>query len=159
MDLSGTSVVAYSGIAYMAGGLEFSRDSTGAIGPQINATFSNLDGLSRDDRLRYDTPRFGGFKASASVIDGGSWDVAGRFSGEVSGAKVAGAVAYAERLCRLLSGYFDHSRSIYAVCSGQPPVSANVEAFVDFMELYFNPSHGRKNGRASVLQSVGPRPT
>ena len=93
VDLSGTSVVAYSGIADMAGGLEFSTDSTGAIGPQINAAFSNFDGLSRDDRLRYDTPRFGGFMASASVIDGGSWDVAGRFSGDVSGTKVAGAVA------------------------------------------------------------------
>jgi outer membrane murein-binding lipoprotein Lpp len=96
VDLSGTSVVAYSGIADMAGGLEFSTDSTGAIGPQINAAFSNFDGLSRDDRLRYDTPRFGGFMASASVIDGGSWDVAGRFSGDVSGTKVAGAVAYAD---------------------------------------------------------------
>ena len=96
VDLSGTSVVAYSGIADMAAGLEFSTDSTGAIGPQINAAFSNFDGLSRDDRLRYDTPRFGGFMASASVIDGGSWDVAGRFSGDVSGTKVAGAVAYAD---------------------------------------------------------------
>jgi outer membrane murein-binding lipoprotein Lpp len=96
VDLSGTSVVNYSGIADMAGGLEFGEDSTGAIGPQINATFSNFDGLSRDDRLRYDTPSFSGFKVSTSVIDGGSWDVAGRYSGDFSGTKVAGAVGYAD---------------------------------------------------------------
>ncbi len=80
VDLSGTAVVAYSGIGDMAGGLEFGKDSTGAIGPQIKDVFSQMDGLSRDDRLRYDTPSFGGFKASASAIDGGSWDVAGRFT-------------------------------------------------------------------------------
>ncbi len=63
------------------------------------------------------------------------------------------------RLCRLLPGHFDHSRSIYAVSSGQPPVSANVEAFMEFMELCFNASPGRTSGKAPVLQSVAPRPS
>jgi len=65
----------------------------------------------------------------------------------------------AGRLCRLLPRHLDHSRSIYAVCSGQPPVSANVEAFMEFMELCFNAAPGRTNGRAPVLQGVAPRPT
>ncbi len=50
----------------------------------------------------------------------------------------------AGRLCRLLPGHLDRSRSVYAVCSGQPPVSPNVEAFVEFIELCFNPSHGSR---------------
>lgn len=93
VDLSGTSVVAYSGIADMAGGIEF--QDAGVAGPQINEVFSNFDGLSRDDRIRYDTPGFGGFKLSASHADSRKSDVALRFSGDIgAGLKLAAAVAY-----------------------------------------------------------------
>lgn len=89
VDLSGTSVVAYSAIADMAGGLEFDN------GREIGDAFSNFDGLSRDDRLRYDTPNFGGFSLSASSVESDDWDGALRFSGEIAGIRTAAAVAYA----------------------------------------------------------------
>ena len=108
VDLSGTAVIAYSGIADLAGGIAFSDNNV--LGPRINQAFSNFDGLSRDDRLRYDTPSFGGFKASASAIEGGSWDIAGRFSGDISGTKVAGAVAYANASSR--QGFEQYNGSI-----------------------------------------------
>ncbi len=95
VDLSGTSVVAYSGIADMAGGIAFAA-SGGALGPRINQAFSNFDGLSRDDRVRYDTPKFMGFQGSASAVDGGSWDAAARFAGNFAGTKVVSALAYAD---------------------------------------------------------------
>lgn len=57
----------------------------------------------------------------------------------------------AGRLCRVLPKYFDFSRSIYAVRSGQQPASPSVEAFVEFLELCFDASHHRPNGRAPVL--------
>lgn len=103
VDLSGTAVVAYSGIEDMAGGIAFA-DSTGALGPRINQAYNQFDGLSRDDRLRYDTPSFGGFKASVSAVDGGAWDAALRFSGDVSGTKIAAAAAFADAESR---GGFD----------------------------------------------------
>ena len=90
VDLSGTSVVGYSGIADLAGGLEFDNDR------EIGDAFSNFDGLSRDDRLRYDTPNFGGFVLSASAVESDEWDAALRFSGEVGGIRTAAAVAYAD---------------------------------------------------------------
>ena len=90
VDLSGTTVVAYSSISDMAGGLEFEN------GTQIKDAFSNFDGLSRDDRLRYDTPNFGGFTVSASSVESDDWDGAVRFSGEISGVRTAAAIAYAE---------------------------------------------------------------
>ena len=90
VDLSGTAVVGYSGISDLAGGLEFQN------GTQINQAFSNFDGLSRDDRLRYDTPNFGGFTLSASAVESDEWDAALRFSGEIAGVQAAGAVAYAD---------------------------------------------------------------
>ena len=92
VDLSGTAVVGYSGIADLAGGLEFDN------GTQINEAFSNFDGLSRDDRLRYDTPNFGGFTVSASAVESDEWDAALRFSGDIGGVRAAAAVAYADSI-------------------------------------------------------------
>ena len=94
VDLSGTDVVAYSGIADMAGGIAFAT-SGNVLGPRINQAFNNFDGLSRDDRIRYDTPSLAGFTASASAVDGGSWDAALRFAGDFGGIKTVAAVAYA----------------------------------------------------------------
>jgi hypothetical protein len=94
VDLSGTSVIAYSGIGDMAGGIAFSDNNV--LGPRIGQVFSNFDGLSRDDRIRYDTPSFSGFKGSVSAIEGGAVDMGLRFSGEFSGTKVVAAGAWAD---------------------------------------------------------------
>jgi predicted porin len=94
VDLSGTSVIAYSDINDMSGGIAF--QDGGVLGPRISQVFSNFDGLSRDDRLRYDTPNFGGFTASASAVDGDAYDVAARFAGEVGDTKIAAAIGYAD---------------------------------------------------------------
>ena len=90
IDLSGTSVVAYSGVADLASGLEFSGTSTQDVGD----AFSNFDGLSRQDRIRYDTPTFAGFRLSASVEDDEGWDVALRYAGEFGFGEIAAGVAY-----------------------------------------------------------------
>ncbi len=65
----------------------------------------------------------------------------------------------AGRLCRVLPGHFDLSRSVYAVWSGPEPASPSVEAFVEFLELCFDASHDRTNGRVPALPDPGPRPT
>ncbi|WP_342078510.1 porin [Yoonia sp. SS1-5] len=101
VDLSGTTVVGYSGVEDTAGGVQF-RDSDGAfIGTTVGDAFTNLDGLSRRDRLRYDTPSFGGLTLSASVgadaedADETFYDVAAAYKGDFGGVQVAGALAYA----------------------------------------------------------------
>jgi len=96
VDLSGTAVIGYSGIADFAGGLQFQEDGV-LSGTDIGYTFSNLDGLSRDDRLRYDTPVFKGAKLSTSVIADDRFDVALRYSREILGAhEFEAAIAYAD---------------------------------------------------------------
>ncbi len=64
-DLSGTRVVTTSAIADMAGGINFHKDgmSTSII---IDDLYSNLDGNSRRNRVRYDTPVFFGFQFRVS---------------------------------------------------------------------------------------------
>ena len=92
VDLSGTAVVTYSSVADMAGGIEFG----GLGGTPISTVYSNMDGLSRDDRIRYDTPSFNGFTVSASNADSAKYDIAGRFAGSLdSGMKIAAAAGYA----------------------------------------------------------------
>lgn len=97
VDLSGTTVVAYSGTSDLAGGLSFKNANTGASLATIGESYSNLDGRSRDDRIRYDTPTYNGFKASTSFTDGESADFALRYSGDFRqvNSKFAAAVAYA----------------------------------------------------------------
>lgn len=98
VDLSGTTVIAYSDVKQFVGGYSFSNERDESIEgtPKVKDVFNNLDGLSRDDRVRYDTPSFAGFTVSASVLPQEAWDAALRYSGEFGGTKVAAAVAYAD---------------------------------------------------------------
>lgn len=101
VDLSGTDVVAYSSISDMAGGFTFRDDDdtvildTGDDVTSIGSAFSNFDGLNRRDRIRYDTPKFAGFYASGSYMNGQTYDVALRSAHEWQNfGKLAGAVGY-----------------------------------------------------------------
>ncbi|MCB1809757.1 MAG: hypothetical protein KDJ99_32705 [Candidatus Competibacteraceae bacterium] len=97
VDLSGTGVIGYSSVSDMAGGILFRDADTGELtGTNIGSVFSNLDGLSRDDRIRYDTPSFGGVNLSTSFIADDRWDMALRFAGDFGSFKTAAAIAYAD---------------------------------------------------------------
>lgn len=107
MDLSGTKVVAYSPVDYMAGGQYwydpdvpwYTVDEQSGeeifTGRQISQTIANMDGLSRRDRVRYDTPSLGGFTLAASAIEAGAVDVAARYERRFGNSKLAAAVAWA----------------------------------------------------------------
>ncbi len=96
VDLSGTDLAGYSDTETMAGGMIF-RDSAGALsGPTVGAAFSNMDGLGRDDRIRYDSPKFAGFSLAASHSQGDDVDAALRYAADYQGTKVAAALAYAD---------------------------------------------------------------
>ena len=110
VDLSGTAVIAYSGIADLAGGIAFSDNNV--LGPRINQAFSNFDGLSRDDRIRYDTPSFSGFKGSVSAVEGGAVDAALRFSGEIAETKVVAAAAWADASSKDANNFNQYNGSV-----------------------------------------------
>jgi len=96
-DLSGTSIVGYSGIADMAGGQLFYDKDTKNLSPtQIKDVFSNMDGLGRDERISYDTPAFKGFVGSTSYITDGGGDVTLRYNSQIGTFKLATAAAYAD---------------------------------------------------------------
>jgi len=82
-DLSGTGVIMYSGVSDTGGSIQF-RDSDDNPISSLGATRSNFDGLSRNDRLRYDTPKFGGVGFSVSSANGDAYELAARYSSEYS---------------------------------------------------------------------------
>lgn len=95
IDLSGTTVAGYSDLNAVAGGMFFYDDSTKALsGTKPKDVFSNFDGLSRDDRIRYDTPEWSGLSLSTSAISGGGGDVALRYSYKNDQFMLAAATAY-----------------------------------------------------------------
>ncbi len=97
VDLSGTSVAAYSDIAAVAGGQLFFDDNTNTLsGVEVGDVFSNFDGLSRRDRLRYDTPVWHGLEGAASIVSGSGGDLALHYSSKIDRFKIAAAGAYSD---------------------------------------------------------------
>ncbi len=104
-DLSGTGVITSAGFGGTGNSLAFVESNSAtreASDIKVGNLFSNYDGLSRKDRVRYDTPGFGGVKLSTSFlggkwtgdsVDSGAWDAALRYGREFDGVEVAAAAA------------------------------------------------------------------
>jgi predicted porin len=94
VDLSGTDVAVYSAVGDVGGNFEF-RDGSDKTGITVGSSRSNFDGLSRKDRVRYDTPNWAGFFASGSVENQSQFDMAARYAGDFGWARFAAAAGYA----------------------------------------------------------------
>ena len=96
-DLSQTDVVAYASIADIAGGLQFrDKDNKNLSGTTVADAFKDFDGLGRQNRIQYDTPRFYGFGLGTSASADQKYDVALTWGGKGHGFKVVSAVAAAQ---------------------------------------------------------------
>jgi len=98
-SLSGAGMAAGGGFMFNGNGISIrTANQTGASatfgGTTWGEVVGNLDGLSRNDRVRYDTPSFGGFSLATSVLSDGRADVADRFSGKMGGIAVKAAASY-----------------------------------------------------------------
>jgi hypothetical protein len=108
VDLSATAVATYVQVSDYDGGFAFRQKGAALVpggargalvlspassyGPAVGSVFTYFDGLQRDDRIRYDSPVSGGFQFATSVIDGGAFDVAGRFAREYEDFRIASGV-------------------------------------------------------------------
>lgn len=97
VSLSGAGMAAGGGFIFNGGAVHIRTAN------QTNNNFgantfgdktSNLDGASRSDRIRYDTPSMGGFSVGTSYLSDGRADVAVRYSGKFGGVAVKGAASY-----------------------------------------------------------------
>lgn len=94
VDLSGTSVIANSVFLGSIGSSIQFRNPNNTVAGSVGSTFTNLDGLSRNDRLRYDSPSFAGFALATSYVSGGMGDVGVTYGGQWGRIKAAAAAGY-----------------------------------------------------------------
>jgi len=94
VDNSGTWIADNSG-DFLHGGLSFA-DSAGVKTLKLGKAFSNFDGLSRNNRLRYDTPSFGPLDLAVSVGQD-KYEVGSRYSMKMGrGGKLGAALGWVD---------------------------------------------------------------
>lgn len=95
VDLSGTGIAGvYSLMTDQVSGFFFRNSATGGF-TGISIAGNNLDGGSRQDRIRYDTPSLAGFTLSTSYAADDFVDFAVRFKKEWNSVRCAAALGYA----------------------------------------------------------------
>lgn len=102
-DLSGSTAVSGSAVETWNEGFFLTDKNTGRHvfpgftnqGLFVEIFRGNFDG-GRGNLVRYDTPVFGGFVASASWGEDDDWDVALRYASEFSGFQIAAGIGYHE---------------------------------------------------------------
>ena len=127
VDLSGTTVIGYSSISDSAGG-QLLRQADGVLSDiTIKQAFTNYDGLSRQVRVRYDTPLWSGFglrtsygrdllSDSATEREEDLYDVAATYDSTINDFRILAQTAYAWKGSD--TTIFDGSGSVLHVPSG-----------------------------------------
>jgi predicted porin len=87
LDISGITTSAWPSIHFGYGAMLFT-DNNGLTGRTVLGAMDSLDGLSRRDRIRYDSPVIEGFQLSTSAAADDAYDVALRWGGTVPGARI-----------------------------------------------------------------------
>lgn len=120
VDLSRTDAVQYASIADIAGGMLFRENgvSTPLTTLKVSDVFQDRDGLSRQSRLRYDTPGYYGFSLAGSLVTNQRYDAGLFYGGEGYGLKAAGAFAVSNPQLQGNGLQFDGSLSILHQLSG-----------------------------------------
>ena len=99
-DLSGTSIILYVSVNDTAGSFNFVNEDTNVQEVKIGDTRNDFDGLSRNERFRYDTPNWSGFNLAGSITNGGAWELAGFYANEFGGHKIAASAGYVDTVDR-----------------------------------------------------------
>lgn len=86
LDISGITTSAWPSIHFGYGAMLFTDDN-GLTDRTVLAAMDSLDGLSRRDRIRYDSPVIQGFQLSTSAAAEDAYDVALRWAGTAPGAR------------------------------------------------------------------------
>jgi len=96
IDMSGTAVAMQDKTLWMASGTLWYDGSSDILSElEVKEIYNGFDGLSRTDRIRYDTPEFGGFSLAGSYSSGDAFDGSVWYSREFSGTRVAAALGVA----------------------------------------------------------------
>jgi predicted porin len=98
-----------SGIAFMNSTIASAPTASGVT---IVASINNLDGISRTDVIRYDTPRFQGLQLKFGAIAGGAWDMGANYSAKFGPVRVRARAGYADTSATSASTNYTLSGSV-----------------------------------------------
>ncbi len=90
-DLSRTQAVQNASIADIMAGMLFRDNREDLTDIRVTDVFKDFDGLSRQNRIRYDTPIFSGFQLRAAAVSDQRWDTALFWSGQTDDFKFLAA--------------------------------------------------------------------
>ncbi len=96
-DLSGTGIAIFPNATNGGEGTRLrTNNATGSASSTatVGSFFDSHDGLSRNDRIRYDTPTFAGLSLATSFVAGGATDLAAFYAGKFGGVTVNAAGSY-----------------------------------------------------------------
>lgn len=168
-DLSGVRVISTAELHKMGGSLTFrcanthdpACDEQGFLQGKssIGKVFDDFDGLSRQDRIRYDTPDMGGLKLSASAMDGEAWDIAAKYKNKFDGLKVKAAVGYAvgrdlKSFEDQISGSFAIAHSGLSLTLGAAQRNFDLEGREDGLFYYGKLGYEVKNAMGSTALAI-----
>lgn len=95
VDLSGTQIVSLLSVGNLFGGLKFVDSETKELtGTRVRNLFVDSERLLLNDRLRYDSPLFAGFRISGSIAAKERSDIVLRTRHELGDIILAGAADY-----------------------------------------------------------------
>ncbi len=96
-DLSGTNLAGRSEVYKWGAALEFWDSTNGRYsGISVHDAVDDMDGRSRKDRIRYDTPSFNGLKLATSVHEGGAWDLAAFYGQKIATVAIKAAASFVD---------------------------------------------------------------
>jgi hypothetical protein len=155
-DLSGTQII--DNYTFLDGFPNFRlRTSSGALSSltwgQLGFCYTQGAPLGGDcngivmNGVRYDTPTFAGFSASASWGEDDFWELAARYSGEVAGFKVAAGIGY--------TVMNDENTSFAVPAAHKDSEFFQAGAYVQHIEtgLFLHGIYGNENNNDTMLTS------
>jgi len=95
-DFSGTAIASLNGqgARLIVGGEVFQNAGANAAGDRTVISAFNVFDEGRQDRIRYDTPRFKGFQLRADHQNNDDWGASANYSASVGGVRVAARLGY-----------------------------------------------------------------
>ena len=120
--------------------------------PTIGAGIANDCNGTRLNGVRYDTPTFAGFSASAGWGEDDYWDVAARYSGEGGGFKYTAAIGYAEITDNAIVGIPINDNSRWQIGGSIMHVGSGLWAHATYDETEDN---GTVDGAAGAAKHPG----
>lgn len=164
-DQSGTQVI--DNYTFLAGFPQFVLRSGGDLNPavtwgQLAFCYSQNLPLGGDcngivmNAVRYDTPAYAGFSASASWGEDDFWEVGGRYAGELSGFKISLGLGYSEMT--------DENTSGPAVMTDKHSSYFQIGGYAQHLAtgLFLHAAYGHEDNSDSIVSNggaaVGPAP-